>query len=89
MTLTPGVYCFSSSAQLTGTLTLDGGGNPNANFVFQAGTSIVTAGSVVLINGAQALITFGTNRLWHGLDTPWPICTDWWQSIARTGAWSP
>ena len=43
----------------------------------------------VLINGAQAVITFDTNRLWHGLDTPWPICTDWWQSIARTGAWSP
>jgi hypothetical protein len=26
--LGPGVYCFTSSAQLTGTLTLDGGGTP-------------------------------------------------------------
>src|SRR6202030_2742950 len=35
MVLTPGVYFFSSSAQLTGTLTLDNLGNPNAVFVFQ------------------------------------------------------
>jgi hypothetical protein len=35
-------------------LTLDGGGDPNAVFVFQAGSTITTAGSIVLINGAQA-----------------------------------
>ena len=49
-----GVYCTASGIGVTGTLTLDGGGDPNANFVFQAGTSLVTAGNVVLINGAQA-----------------------------------
>ena len=49
-----GVYCTASGIGVTGTLTLDGGGNSNAVFVFQAGTSLVTAGSVVLINGAQA-----------------------------------
>jgi hypothetical protein len=49
-----GVYCTASSIGVTGTLTLDGGGDPNANFVFQAGSSLTTAGNVVLINGAQA-----------------------------------
>lgn len=49
-----GVYCSPSSILVTGDLTLDGGGNPNAVFVFQAGSTITTAGSVILINGAQA-----------------------------------
>jgi len=44
-TLTPGVYKFDSSAQLTGTLTLDALGNPNAQFVFQIGTALTTASS--------------------------------------------
>ena len=54
-TLTPGVYCFSSTAQLTGTLTLDAQGNPGAVWVFEIGTTLTTASSsaVVLINGAQ------------------------------------
>jgi type VI secretion system secreted protein VgrG len=43
LTLTPGVYTFSSSAQLTGTLTLDAGADPNAQFVFQIGTALTTA----------------------------------------------
>ncbi len=33
MTLTPGVYNFDNTAALTGTLTLDGQGNPNAVFI--------------------------------------------------------
>ena len=55
-TLVPGVYCFSTSAQLTGTLTLDAQGNPNAVFLFQIGSSLTTASgsSVVLINGASS-----------------------------------
>jgi hypothetical protein len=54
-TLTPGVYCFSTSAQLTGTLTLDGQGNPNAVFLFKIGSTLTTASaaSVLLINGAS------------------------------------
>ena len=48
LTLTPGVYNFDSSAQLTGVLTLDFLGNPNADFVFQIGSTLTTAsGSVV------------------------------------------
>jgi type VI secretion system secreted protein VgrG len=60
LTLAPGVYCFSSSAFLTGTLVLNGGGNPNAQFIFQIGTTITTAsGSVVsLINSAQPANVF-------------------------------
>jgi hypothetical protein len=43
LTLTPGVYCFSSSAQLTGALTLDALGDPAAVFIFQIGTALTTA----------------------------------------------
>jgi uncharacterized repeat protein (TIGR01451 family) len=55
LTLVPGVYCFASSAQLTGTLTLDGGGDPNAVWVFKVGSTLTTASSstVLLINSAQ------------------------------------
>src|ERR1700712_1184227 len=34
-TLQPGAYRYASSAQLTGALTLDGAGDPNAQFVFE------------------------------------------------------
>jgi hypothetical protein len=51
--LTPGVYTFSSAAQLTGTLTLNGLGNPNAVFIFKIGLTTASGSSVVLINGAQ------------------------------------
>jgi hypothetical protein len=53
LTLLPGVYFFSSSAQLTGTLTLNDQGNPNAQFVFQIGSTLTTASSssVLTING--------------------------------------
>ena len=56
MTLTDGVYCFSSSVGLTGTLTLDAQGDPNAVFIFQIGSTLTTASasSVNLINGAQS-----------------------------------
>jgi hypothetical protein len=43
MTLGPGVYCFSSSAGLTGTLTLDAQGNPDSQWIFQIGSSLTTA----------------------------------------------
>lgn len=59
-TLGPGVYFFATSAQLTGTLTLDGGGNSNSIFIFQIGTTLTTAGASVVaaINGAQAANIF-------------------------------
>ncbi|MBM2840136.1 MAG: hypothetical protein HW412_664 [Bacteroidetes bacterium] len=59
-TLVPGVYFSASSMALTGTVTLNGQGNPNAVFIFQAGSTLVTASgsSVNLINGAQACNVF-------------------------------
>jgi hypothetical protein len=59
-TLTPGVYTSASSLGLSGALTLDAQGNPNAVFVFQAG-SMLTVGSgsrVLLTGGAQACNVF-------------------------------
>lgn len=55
LTLGPGVYVFSSSAQLTGMLTLDAEGDPDALFVFQIGSALTTASdsSVIVINGAD------------------------------------
>jgi hypothetical protein len=43
LTLTPGVYHFDSSAQLTGTLNLDALSGPNAFFLFQIGSALITA----------------------------------------------
>jgi type VI secretion system secreted protein VgrG len=54
LTLTPGVYKFDSSAQLTGTLNLNGLGDPNAIFVFQIGYTLTTAsGSAVNVLGGE------------------------------------
>jgi LPXTG-motif cell wall-anchored protein len=59
-TLTAGVYKSASSLGLTGTLTLDGENNPDAVFIFQAGSTLTTASasSVTLINGAQPCNVF-------------------------------
>ncbi|MEJ7861181.1 MAG: ice-binding family protein, partial [Pyrinomonadaceae bacterium] len=59
-TLVPGTYCFSSSAQLTGTLTLDAQGNPNAVFIFKTGSTLTTASNsrVVVINGGTGCNVF-------------------------------
>ncbi|WP_052347571.1 ice-binding family protein [Candidatus Nitrosotenuis chungbukensis] len=73
-TLTPGVYCFPSSAAITGTLTLDGSGV----YIFKIGSTLVTTAensNVVLINGATAdnifwavgsSATLGTNSVLEG-----------------------
>jgi hypothetical protein len=73
VTLTPGVYCFNSSAQLTGALTLNGSGV----YIFKMGTTLTTASksSVVLAKGATAgnvfwqvgsSATLGTNTVFVG-----------------------
>jgi len=51
--LLPGTYFFASSAQLTGTLTLNANNDPNALFVFQIGSSLTTASNAVVsvLNG--------------------------------------
>jgi hypothetical protein len=60
MTLTPGVYCFSTSAQLTGTLTLNALGNANSVFIFKIGSTLTTASNatVSVINGGPACNVF-------------------------------
>ncbi len=65
LTLTPGVYCFSTSAQLTGTLRLDFQGNPNAIFLFQIGSTLTTASgsSVLLLNSGGS--TCPANLFWQ------------------------
>ena len=59
-TLTPGVYCSASAMGLTGTLTLDASGDPNAVFIFQLGSALTTASTsqVRLINSAQSCGVF-------------------------------
>jgi Ice-binding-like len=55
--LPPGVYCFDTSAELTGTLTLDAQNDPNAVWVFQIGSTLKTAatnGHVTVINGTPS-----------------------------------
>ncbi|PHQ50391.1 hypothetical protein BLA24_20910 [Streptomyces cinnamoneus] len=60
MTLNPGVYKAASSIDITGTLTLDAHGDPNAVWIFQIGSTLETASgsSVSLINGAQPCNVF-------------------------------
>jgi len=51
MKLIPGVYCFTSAAQLTGTLKLNARGNSNAQWIFQIGTTLTAAkNSKVVVN---------------------------------------
>jgi hypothetical protein len=58
--LDAGVFKFSSSAQLTGTLTLDAQNNSAAQFIFQIGTALTTASasSVRVINGGPNVGVF-------------------------------
>ena len=77
LTLTPGVYFFADSAQLTGALTLDFLGNSNADFVFQIGSTLTTASnsSVDVQNGTAtngiywqvgSSATLGTSTVFAG-----------------------
>ncbi len=76
-TLQPGVYNSASAIGLSGVLTLDAAGDPNAVWVFQAGSTLITASGsrVVMLNGAQSCnvywqvgssSTLGTNSTFIG-----------------------
>lgn len=77
-TLTPGVYTSADSTfEIDGPLTLDGEGDASSVFIFQAASSLITAGAstVILQNGAQACnvfwqvtssATLGTNSIFKG-----------------------
>jgi hypothetical protein len=60
LTLTPGVYCFTSSAQLTGTLTLNAQGNAAAVFIFKIASTLTTASNslVSVTNGGSNCSVF-------------------------------
>ena len=60
-TLTPGIYDSEAGTfGITGTLTLNGQGNPDAVFIFQMASTLITApeSQVSLINGAQPCHVF-------------------------------
>jgi hypothetical protein len=76
-TLTAGVYKSTSSLAVSGDVTLNAEGNPNAVFIFQIGSTLTTgSGShVILANGASACnvfwqvgssATLGTNSVFKG-----------------------
>ena len=78
-TLSPGVYFKSDGLAISGpvALTLDGGGDPNAVFVFKSGSSLITDPNtrVTLVNGATACnviwqvtssTTLGVNSTFRG-----------------------
>ncbi len=56
LVLAPGVYSSDVSLGLTGILTLDGGGDPNASWIFQSNSTLTTASNseIHLLGGAQA-----------------------------------
>ncbi len=60
LTFTPGLYSTAAALSNTGTVTLDGGNDPNAVFVFQIGGALTMAAGahVTLINGASASRVF-------------------------------
>lgn len=78
LVLTPGVYRFSSSAQLTGTLTLDAQGDADARFVFQVGSTLTTASDslVSIVNLASGVECGPDSGLYWQIGSSATIGTD-------------
>jgi Ice-binding-like len=59
-TFDPGVYASAAAISLSGAMTLDGEGDPNAVFIFQIGAALSTAASstIKLTNDAEASNVF-------------------------------
>lgn len=77
LTLTAGVYNSGGVTSITGTLTLDAQGDPDAVFIFQSSATLITASDshVELINGARfcrvfwvvpSSATLGTDSVFAG-----------------------
>jgi hypothetical protein len=74
--LPPGVYSSGSAMNINTNVVLDAGGDPNAVWIFQIGSSLTTTtGSVTLEHGAQqknvffvptASASIGTNTTFYG-----------------------
>ena len=56
--MAPGTYTSGSTMLVSTPLTLDAGGNANAVWVFQIGSSLTTSASILLANGAQSRNVF-------------------------------
>jgi hypothetical protein len=56
--IAPGTYTSGSTMLVSTPLTLDAGGNVNAVWVFQIGSSLTTGANVTLANGAQSKNVF-------------------------------
>jgi Ice-binding-like len=56
LALAPGIYKSNTSVGITGTVTLDGGGDPNAVWIFEISSTLITASNsnVVLAGSTQA-----------------------------------
>src|SRR4029077_4216676 len=74
---TAGVYKSTSSLAVSGDVTLDAQGNPDAVFIFQIASTLTTASGshIILINGAKpcnvfwqvgSSATLGTNSVFKG-----------------------
>lgn len=66
LTLTPGVYCAGAAIAITGTLTLDLGGDPNAFFLFKINAALNPAAgaAVTVINTGAGNETCAPNLFW-------------------------
>ena len=95
--LPAGVYCFSSTAGLTGTLTLSGG--PSASYTFLIGSSLTTASSSIvnLTNGTLhqnvfwdvgSAATFGTGTSFKGIVDSAAAISDDGSSTITGNVWS-
>ena len=61
LSLPPGVYCFDTSAQITGTLFLTGTGP----WVFQIGTTLITASNAAVVVVDAGSTCSGANVFWQ------------------------
>ena len=61
LSLPPGVYCFDTSAQLTGTLTLTGAGP----WIFQMGSTLTTAANAEVVVADAGPACSGANVFWQ------------------------
>jgi hypothetical protein len=65
MKLIPGVYCFATDAELTGTLKLDAQGNSNAQWIFQIGTTLTAASNSKVVVNLTGKGGRGCNVYWQ------------------------
>jgi uncharacterized repeat protein (TIGR01451 family) len=67
LTLTPGVYCAGAAIAITGTLTLDLNGDPNAFFLFRINAALNPAAgaAITLINTGAGNETCAPNAFWQ------------------------